>query len=256
MYCWGQTSRDFEPVRLRRGTTGVMGTTMEQETGVSAADAPDARDRDGRDATMSREDTHGVRRLRAKLNAIAQMPVVQMLALIGLYSYTALRMIRKFGVLDPDIWWHMATGRWILQHHALPVNDPFSMYGATRPWLVYSWAFDVGVQTLFARFGLVGIFLLQIAVHVLVAVALFHLVKSLLPDFWRAVALTAVSLYAVSHIYAPRPGMATVIFTILELEYIAGRAPGREREKIVAAAADFRGVGEYSHSICVWARAC
>src|SRR5579864_5141796 len=113
-----------------------MGATMEQETGVSAGPAPDARDLRGRDAAISGAYTRGVRQLRSKLDGIGQVPVVQMLALIGLYSYTALRMIRKFGVLDPDIWWHMATGRWMLQHHALPVNDPFSTYGATRPWLV------------------------------------------------------------------------------------------------------------------------
>ena len=71
-----------------RGTTEVMGATMEQET-VSAANA-----RDVRDAAISRGDTgRGVRRLRGALNAFGPMPVVQMLALIGLYSYTALRMI-------------------------------------------------------------------------------------------------------------------------------------------------------------------
>ncbi|HXM16433.1 MAG TPA: hypothetical protein VN933_14410, partial [Candidatus Eremiobacteraceae bacterium] len=188
--------------------------------------------RDVRDAAMSRGDARGARRLRGALNAIGQVPVVQMLALIGLYSYTALRMIRKFAVLDPDIWWHMATGRWILQHHALPVTDPFSMYGATRAWLVYSWAFDVGVQALLARFGLVGIFLLQVAVHVLVAVAFYHLVKSLLPDFWRGVALTAVSLYAISLIYAPRPGMATVLFTILELGILLAVHRGESARKL------------------------
>lgn len=204
---------------------------MVEEKGVSA-DVLDARDRDACDAAMSQGDTHGVRRLTPKLNAIAQSPIVQLLALIALYSYTALRLIRKFGVLDPDIWWHMATGRWILQHHMLPVTDPFSMYGATRPWLVYSWAFDVGVQTLFARFGLVGIFLLQTTVHVLVAVALYHLVKSLMPDFWRAVALTAVSLYAISHIYAPRPGMATVLFTIVELKILLAVRRGESAKSL------------------------
>ncbi len=227
MYRRGQAASEFASVRLRRANTEEMGATMEQERGVSAADV-----RDGRDATTSRGDLRGLRRLRAALNTIGHAPVVRMFALIGLYSYTALRMIRKFGVLDPDIWWHMATGRWILQHHALPITDPFSMYGETRPWLIYSWVFDVGVQTLFARFGLVGIFLLHIAVHVLVAVALYHLVKSLLPDFWSAVGLTAVSLYAVSLIYEPRPGMATLLFTILELGILLAVRRGDSTKKL------------------------
>jgi hypothetical protein len=227
MYSRGQAGGERAPVRLRRDMNGGMGATMEQEAGVSATDA-----REGRDAAKSRGDARGVRRLLGALDAAGRMPVVRMLALIGLYSFTALRMIRKFGVLDPDIWWHMATGRWILQHHALPATDPFSMYGATRSWLVYSWAFDVGVQTLVARFGLMGIFLLHVAVHVLVAVSLFHLVKSLLPDFWRAVALTAVSLYAISLIYAPRPGMATLLFTILELGILLAVRRGESAKKL------------------------
>jgi hypothetical protein len=216
-----------------RGTTGLMsaGATREQEMGVSA-DALGARGQDVRNAAMSHGDTRGASQLPTKLNAIGQTPVVQLLAVIALYSYTALRLIRRFSVIDPDIWWHMATGRWILQHHALPVNDPFSMYGATRPWLVYSWAFDVGVQTLFARFGLVGIFLLQVAVHVLTAVALYHLMKTLLPEFWRGVALTAVSLYAISYIYAPRPGMATVLFTILELVILLAVRRGESAKRL------------------------
>jgi hypothetical protein len=231
MYCRGQAQGAIEPMRLPRGTTGVMGTTLEHETGVSAVGAHDAQD--GRDmAATSRDDARRVGGSQRWMSSIAQLPVVQLLAVIALYSYTALRLIRHFSVVDPDIWWHMATGRWILQHHALPVNDPFSMYGATRPWLVYSWAFDVGVQTLFARFGLVGIFLLQVAVHVLAAVALYHLVKSLLSDFWRAVALTAVSLYAISFIYAPRPGMATVVFTILELGILLAVRRGESNKKL------------------------
>jgi len=231
MYCRGQAQGALEPMRLPRGTTGMMSTTLERETGVSASGAHGAQD--GHDMPAAgRDDARGVGGSQRWLSSIGQLPVVQLLALIALYSYTALRLIRNFSVTDPDIWWHMATGRWILQHHALPVNDPFSTYGATRPWLVYSWAFDLGVQTLFARFGLVGIFLLQVAVHVLVAVALYHLVKSLLPNFWGAVALTAVSLHAISFIYAPRPGMATVLFTIVELHILLAVRRGEGFKKL------------------------
>ena len=29
-------------------------------------------------------------------------------------------------VADPDIWWHLRTGEWILEHRNLPDSDPFS----------------------------------------------------------------------------------------------------------------------------------
>ncbi len=33
-------------------------------------------------------------------------------------------------VWDIDIWWHMASGRWIVENNRLPYNDPFSVFSA------------------------------------------------------------------------------------------------------------------------------
>ncbi len=29
-------------------------------------------------------------------------------------------------IFDPDFWWHLKTGQYIVQHHRLPVPDPFA----------------------------------------------------------------------------------------------------------------------------------
>ncbi|HTU42895.1 MAG TPA: hypothetical protein VMF10_14400, partial [Candidatus Aquilonibacter sp.] len=34
---------------------------------------------------------------------------------------------------DPDLWWHLATGRFIVQHGAVPHADPFSYTSAGKP---------------------------------------------------------------------------------------------------------------------------
>jgi hypothetical protein len=47
---------------------------------------------------------------------------------------------------DPDLWFHLADGDYILSHHAVPQADPFSF---TRPgalWVPHSWLFDVGAS--------------------------------------------------------------------------------------------------------------
>ena len=36
-------------------------------------------------------------------------------------------------VSDPDAWWHLATGRYIVQQHRLPVPDPFAYTTAAAP---------------------------------------------------------------------------------------------------------------------------
>lgn len=38
-------------------------------------------------------------------------------------------------VSDPDLGWQIATGRWIVQHHAIPSVDVLSYTGAGRPWI-------------------------------------------------------------------------------------------------------------------------
>ena len=46
------------------------------------------------------------------------------LVLIGLFSTE---------IADTDFWWHLKTGQYILQHHTLPVPDPFSFSTALNP---------------------------------------------------------------------------------------------------------------------------
>jgi hypothetical protein len=157
---------------------------------------------------------------RVSLSRYRDSPLAQCLALILLYSIPAFWSIRTFKILDPDIWWHLATARWILQHHAFPVNDPFSAYGMNKAWYAYSWMFDLTVEFLYRWFGFVGIFFYEIAVRVVVPVALFHLVRSLISDFWRALLITALCVYVVSHVLTPRPGMVTILFCIIELDVL------------------------------------
>jgi hypothetical protein len=154
------------------------------------------------------------------LETVCAQPLAHIAGTIAVCTLPALFFIRRFSITDPDIWWHMATGRWILQHHGVPMTDPFSSYGMGKPWVAYSWLFEVFVELLYRGFGYVGIVLCEVAFRLALAAALFHLVRSLLPHFWRAVALTAVSLYAMSNLLGPRPGMLTILFCILELDIL------------------------------------
>src|SRR5690348_10092236 len=40
---------------------------------------------------------------------------------------------------DGDVSWHIATGRWILSHGAIPKAEPFSFTWAGRPWVPIEW---------------------------------------------------------------------------------------------------------------------
>jgi len=152
-------------------------------------------------------------RLRDFLNSEA----ARLAGTIALYSFPALLFIRAFYIVDPDIWWHLRAGQWVLQNHAVPATDPFSSHGAGQPWVLYSWLFDAFMASALDRLGLVTIACYEIAVRIALSVALFCVLRTLAPGFWRAAALTAAAIFAMTRVLGPRPGMMTILLVTVVL---------------------------------------
>lgn len=58
---------------------------------------------------------------------------------------------RKIG--DFDTWWHLASGRWIAAHHAIPSTDTLSHTVQGHPWINLQWGFDLALYALHAIGG-------------------------------------------------------------------------------------------------------
>jgi len=155
-----------------------------------------------------------------RLTQILESEPARLAGLVAVYSFLAVLFLRGFYITDPDIWWHLRTGDWILAHRAVPATDSFSAYGMGKPWVEYSWLFDVISSLGFSRLGFLSIALNEIAVRLVLSVALFHLVRGLLGGFWRAAGTTAAALYAMTVIIGPRPGMLSILFVILTFDIL------------------------------------
>ncbi len=123
-------------------------------------------------------------------------------------------------VSDPDIWWHLRTGQWIIAHGTVPKVDEFSSYGMGKPWVAYSWLFEVLVYGLYQAFGLLGIVLYTVIFTLLIAAALYKLVRRFALNFPAEVALTAVGLLAMTSLYSPRPWLFSILFFLVEVDCI------------------------------------
>lgn len=155
----------------------------------------------------------------------------QTMVLAILFAAPALMCVHAALVADPDIWWHLRTGEWILQHHAVPRVDPFSGPLAGKPWQAYSWLFELAVAKLFQWRGLVGILAYSASMILAITVAMYHLVRRLQGDFTVGVLLTFAALYAMGHLNTPRPWMFTILFFVLELDILMhARRTGKLRE--------------------------
>jgi hypothetical protein len=73
---------------------------------------------------------------------------------------------------EPDLWWQLRTGEWILQNKAVPVTDPFSFTHAGEPWLNIKWGFEVCIAWITQMSGPENILLLQVILGILLWICL------------------------------------------------------------------------------------
>lgn len=125
----------------------------------------------------------------------------------------------------PDLWWHLRTADWIIEHLALPTTDPFSAFGAGRPWAAYSWLFELLINRLYDAWGLMGVMAYTLIASLAVGVALYVLVRGILPHFAGSVAITLAGVAALVPVVSPRPWLFTFALFFLELHLLllAGR---------------------------------
>jgi hypothetical protein len=62
--------------------------------------------------------------------------------------------------IDGDTNWHVAAGRWILAHHAIPATDPFSYTAAGKLWIAHEWLSEVLMASAYLAAGWAGVVLL------------------------------------------------------------------------------------------------
>lgn len=145
------------------------------------------------------------------------------LRLLRLFALTALIVgvgvkcfVDKLAVLDPDMWWHLSVGQWIVQNRSFPHVGIFSHTAAARPWMAYSWGYEVLLSRAYDWFSFVGMGVFGTLLTIAVALAVFRMLYRISARFWAAWALSIAVCAAFLFNIAPRPLFFSVIlFTII-----------------------------------------
>lgn len=97
-----------------------------------------------------------------------------------------------------DLWWHIASGRWIEQHKTLNFKDPWSFTFNGKPWISHEWLSDVVFQRWSSWLGMETLvwwkWLVLVSTFVLLFLTLRKMVGRALPAFvsaWVAMAVGA-----------------------------------------------------------------
>lgn len=119
---------------------------------------------------------------------------------------------------EPDLWWQIRTGQWILAHNQVPKTDFFSFTHFGQSWINIKWGFEVLAALLSDAFGPASVFILQMACSVLI---LFFLKKILdLLELFDPNSLFIASfiiLFSIEFRLIGRPEMFTHLFIVISL---------------------------------------
>lgn len=151
----------------------------------------------------------------ARLRWLRLAVLAGLLVLVGAVSLEV-----KLSVLDLDVWWHLKTGDWIIQHGGFPRTGIFSRSAADHSWAAYSWGYEVLLSRFYAWFGLVGIGLYGALLTLMVAFSVYWMVRRLSGNFWMACFLAVLCCYSFLFLMMPRPvffsvAMLCVVLTLL-----------------------------------------
>ncbi|MCJ7756227.1 MAG: hypothetical protein MUP13_16825, partial [Thermoanaerobaculales bacterium] len=73
--------------------------------------------------------------------------------LIVVTAIVAGTLLGTFQIANTSVGWHLASGRWILDHHAFIQTDPFSFTSGQAPWVDHEWLFQVGAAVAYQLGG-------------------------------------------------------------------------------------------------------
>ncbi|HHL39482.1 MAG TPA: tetratricopeptide repeat protein [Deltaproteobacteria bacterium] len=96
-----------------------------------------------------------------KTRATERRAFIEGVLLLALLFFTVLGAFQKQR-WDSDIFWALRSGEWIVSHLEVPAADPFSSTFGGRPWIDFTWGFQVLAHFFYNYLGgWTGLFILQ-----------------------------------------------------------------------------------------------
>jgi hypothetical protein len=125
-------------------------------------------------------------------------------------------------VWDPDFWWHLATGKWIVEHGRLPDQDPFSFATLQKdPYtpinrvkliLTQYWLAQILLYKIYSLYGFAGVSVMRAMILTLTVAILFPLLRLYRVSTTIILPLIIVSAYLLKPFAGERPQLFSFLF--------------------------------------------
>jgi hypothetical protein len=115
---------------------------------------------------------------------------------------------------DPDTYLHIAGGRWMLAHTALPIHDPFSHTLSAAIWVPHEWLAEIVLAAVYRAAGWSGLVLLTAAAFAASLALLTRFLLRYAEPFSTLIAVTLGAALVLGHLLV-RPHLLALPLLVL-----------------------------------------
>lgn len=125
---------------------------------------------------------------------------------------------------EDDLFWHLATGRYIVETKTVPSTDVFGFVTIGQEWIPFEWGWDVLNYEIFHAFDYFGVYLLNTILFLLIFFLIFRFLRKFNVSYFLIFFLLAFLLFGMFERIVPRPHAFSYLFiTILILMVLKNR---------------------------------
>jgi hypothetical protein len=175
----------------------------------------------------ARKESPAAPRYDAARAAVWQRLVPSWPLIAGLLFFARLIATKRALLNDPDTYLHIAAGRWMLAHHALPLHDPFSHSMPGAAWVCGEWLAELALAASYRLGGWGGVIVLTAACGAAALALLAHFLLRRLPPLPALVAVAAAAELLEPHMLARPHILALPLLVLWSALLLAARDAGR-----------------------------
>lgn len=150
------------------------------------------------------------------------------------FAAVFLSFLTLINLTDPDYFWHLRTGQYLLEQGALPTGDVFSYTNAGQPWILHEWLFEVMLASIHALLGEFGVKLMTSLLATATLVIAYATANKILGKPYVAFFLALAFFIPAALSISPRPQMLTFLLFVLFLRVLTGFKSHGENRGLLA----------------------
>ncbi|MBS1494443.1 MAG: hypothetical protein JST55_13090 [Bacteroidetes bacterium] len=121
---------------------------------------------------------------------------------------------------DDDVFWHLATGKYVMETGHVPSQDIFGYVTQGQEWMPFEWGWDVITYNIYKPFGYTGLSVFRTIIFLLIFLIYYLILRKFKVSATLSVFMFIVITFGIIDRLTPRPHIISLLFFVLLLYLI------------------------------------